>query len=241
MNSTSPSANLFRDTPLLAITIVVVAIMGVGLVAGGAWLTALGGSVYYLVAGITHELAARAPACRGDLGLCRAAARHLGVGDLGSRAGFLVARAARRRACTTGRLAAVAVHRGPPDTADADRAMGARPGANRGRRRARFLPGARSSRPCGHHRGQRNDRRRMPHPKQPRSPPARTGRLMAAAVAIHRGPDDPDEITNQATPLKIGDLLYTCSPHQIVFALDGDRPVALEVRSTGPAQGPSST
>ncbi|MBB4380482.1 glucose dehydrogenase [Bradyrhizobium sp. SBR1B] len=64
---------------------------------------------------------------------------------------------------------------------------------------------------------------------------------MAAAVAIHRGPDDPDEITNQATPLKIGDLLYTCSPHQIVFALDGDRPVALEVRSTGPAQGPSST
>jgi quinoprotein glucose dehydrogenase len=26
--------------------------------------------------------------------------------------------------------------------------------------------------------------------------------------------------TNEATPLKVGDLLYTCSPHQIVFALD---------------------
>jgi quinoprotein glucose dehydrogenase len=35
-----------------------------------------------------------------------------------------------------------------------------------------------------------------------------------------KGPDDPDEFTNEATPLKIGDLLYTCSPHQIVFALD---------------------
>ena len=33
-------------------------------------------------------------------------------------------------------------------------------------------------------------------------------------------PDDPDEFTNEATPLKIGDLLYTCSPHQIVFALE---------------------
>jgi quinoprotein glucose dehydrogenase len=33
-------------------------------------------------------------------------------------------------------------------------------------------------------------------------------------------PDDPDEYTNEATPLKVGDLLYTCSPHQIVFALE---------------------
>jgi quinoprotein glucose dehydrogenase len=35
-----------------------------------------------------------------------------------------------------------------------------------------------------------------------------------------KGPDDPDEFTNEATPLKVGDLLYTCSPHQIVFALE---------------------
>jgi quinoprotein glucose dehydrogenase len=34
------------------------------------------------------------------------------------------------------------------------------------------------------------------------------------------GKDDPSEFTNEATPLKIGDLLYTCSAHQIVFALD---------------------
>ncbi|HET7884998.1 MAG TPA: glucose/quinate/shikimate family membrane-bound PQQ-dependent dehydrogenase [Bradyrhizobium sp.] len=35
-----------------------------------------------------------------------------------------------------------------------------------------------------------------------------------------KGPDDPDEFTNEVTPLKVDDLLYTCSPHQIVFALD---------------------
>lgn len=35
-----------------------------------------------------------------------------------------------------------------------------------------------------------------------------------------QGPDDPGEFTNEVTPLKVGDLLYTCSPHQILFALD---------------------
>jgi len=33
-------------------------------------------------------------------------------------------------------------------------------------------------------------------------------------------PDDPVEITDEVTPIKIGDLLYLCSPHQILFALD---------------------
>jgi quinoprotein glucose dehydrogenase len=31
---------------------------------------------------------------------------------------------------------------------------------------------------------------------------------------------DPGEITNEVTPIKIGNLLYLCSPHQILFALD---------------------
>lgn len=35
-----------------------------------------------------------------------------------------------------------------------------------------------------------------------------------------KGPNDPVEITNEVTPLKIGDMLYLCSPHQILFALD---------------------
>jgi quinoprotein glucose dehydrogenase len=33
-------------------------------------------------------------------------------------------------------------------------------------------------------------------------------------------PTDPVEITNEVTPIKIGNLLYLCSPHQILFALD---------------------
>jgi quinoprotein glucose dehydrogenase len=35
-----------------------------------------------------------------------------------------------------------------------------------------------------------------------------------------KGPQDPVEITNEVTPIKIGGLLYLCSPHQILFALD---------------------
>ncbi|MBV8260784.1 MAG: membrane-bound PQQ-dependent dehydrogenase, glucose/quinate/shikimate family, partial [Paraburkholderia sp.] len=35
-----------------------------------------------------------------------------------------------------------------------------------------------------------------------------------------KGPNDPVEITSEVTPIKIGDLLYLCSPHQILFALN---------------------
>src|SRR3954464_13155673 len=52
MPPTHRSTNWFREAPLLAVTVVVVAIMGLGLLAGGARLAALGGSVYYLIAGI---------------------------------------------------------------------------------------------------------------------------------------------------------------------------------------------
>lgn len=35
-----------------------------------------------------------------------------------------------------------------------------------------------------------------------------------------KGPNDPTEITDEVTPIKIRDTLYLCSPHQILFALD---------------------
>jgi quinoprotein glucose dehydrogenase len=35
-----------------------------------------------------------------------------------------------------------------------------------------------------------------------------------------RGPDDPAEVTDETTPIKVGNTLYLCSPHQVVFALD---------------------
>src|SRR4051812_47699894 len=41
-----------RCAPLLALTAIVVASMGLGLTGGGVWLAALGGSSYYLIAGV---------------------------------------------------------------------------------------------------------------------------------------------------------------------------------------------
>lgn len=37
-----------------------------------------------------------------------------------------------------------------------------------------------------------------------------------------KGPDDPKEIANEVTPLKANGLLYLCTPHNIVIALDPD-------------------
>ncbi|TMV68706.1 membrane-bound PQQ-dependent dehydrogenase, glucose/quinate/shikimate family, partial [Thioclava sp. BHET1] len=37
-----------------------------------------------------------------------------------------------------------------------------------------------------------------------------------------RGPNDPGETTDEVTPLKVGDTLYACSPHQFVFAIDAE-------------------
>ena len=45
-----------------------------------------------------------------------------------------------------------------------------------------------------------------------------TGNVKGLKLAWHvetgdrKGPNDPEEFTNEATPLKIGELLYTCSP-----------------------------
>ena len=36
----------------------------------------------------------------------------------------------------------------------------------------------------------------------------------------HKGPNDPGEITDEVTPIKIGNMLYLCSPHQKLFALN---------------------
>ena len=36
----------------------------------------------------------------------------------------------------------------------------------------------------------------------------------------HKNANDPGEITNEVTPLKVGNMLYLCTPHQILIALD---------------------
>ncbi|MFT4174059.1 MAG: glucose/quinate/shikimate family membrane-bound PQQ-dependent dehydrogenase [Rhodocyclaceae bacterium] len=53
--------------------------------------------------------------------------------------------------------------------------------------------------------------------------PQNVGRLKVAwryRTGDRPGPDDPTEITDENTPLKIGDLLYVCTPHSRVIALD---------------------
>lgn len=37
-----------------------------------------------------------------------------------------------------------------------------------------------------------------------------------------RGPNDPGETTYEVTPLKVGDTIYLCTPHDLVFALDAE-------------------
>ncbi|MGO2957895.1 MAG: glucose/quinate/shikimate family membrane-bound PQQ-dependent dehydrogenase [Acetobacter sp.] len=53
--------------------------------------------------------------------------------------------------------------------------------------------------------------------------PANVNKLKVAWVfQTHdlKTPNDPGEFTDEATPIKIRDTLYLCSPHQMVFALD---------------------
>ena len=33
-------------------------------------------------------------------------------------------------------------------------------------------------------------------------------------------PNDPGELTNEVTPIKVGNMLYLCTAHQRLFALD---------------------
>ncbi|TCU65546.1 PQQ enzyme-like repeat protein [Bradyrhizobium sp. R2.2-H] len=249
MNPTPRPASLFRDAPLLAVTIVMIAIMGLGLVGGGAWLAMLGGSAYYLVAGIMLLLTAwllirrRAEALwiyaalllgtmawaiweagfdfwslapRGDilapLGvwlLLPFIARRLAPNLRAARwalgfvlivaAGVLGLSLARDRHDLAGTIAeskmtgAIASADGvPPIAGENWTAYG---GSSFGTRYSSLS----------------------------QITTANAGDLKLAwefRTGDHKGADDPDEITNQATPLKIGDLLYICSPHQIVFALD---------------------
>ena len=56
-----------------------------------------------------------------------------------------------------------------------------------------------------------------------RSPPANVANLQAGLdlpTGDVKRPDDVGETTYQVTPLKIGDTLYICTPHNFAIALD---------------------
>jgi quinoprotein glucose dehydrogenase len=235
-----------RTRPLLAITALVVALMGLYLAVGGAWLLALGGSLYYLVIGIgllvTAFLLFRA---RREalflyavllLGTLIWAMFEVGLdfwslaprGDILVPLGiWLVLPVVTRRLFPAGRAAPAALgvavvlsvlvvglsltsdHRAITGTVPV--ASGAAPQSSPDAQAAADWTayggtgyGARSS-SLGQITTQNVTGLKLAWQ-------FRTGDM--------RGAGDPGETTNEATPLKIGHLVYTCSPHQIVFALD---------------------
>jgi quinoprotein glucose dehydrogenase len=234
-----------RRTLLLSITVVVVALMGVALVAGGAWLVVLGGSPYYLVAGAMLLLTGWLLAMRRTEALWVYAVLLLGtmgwaiyeVGfdfwSLAPRGDVLVplgvwlllpfitthlARGMRGARWAMGAALAIAVIvlaaslRGDPfDLAGTLPPAGATTNPQ---------PAAQAQTDWSAY-GASNSGTRSSGLKQ--ITPDNVKDLKLAwqfQTGDRKGPDDTDEFTNEVTPLKIGDLLYTCSPHQIVFALE---------------------
>ena len=227
-----------RRSAVLLVTALVVALFGLYLVGGGVWLAALGGSFYYAVAGaallVVAVLLMRAsPAAlwlyavlllgtliwalwevqldfwalapRGDIlvifGLwlllpfvTRARAARLALGLVVLICfGVMIAALLRDPHDIAGRLASSDQAQGGEASASAD--WTAYGGTNYGDR----------------------------HSTLKQITPDNVGKLQLAwefRTGDMPGPDDPGEFTNEATPLEIGDLLYTCSPHQIVFALE---------------------
>ena len=193
--------------------------------------------------------AAPAPECRG-LDVCGIAARHDGVGRLGSGPDILVTGAARRRSRPARALAAgPAVHRPAAGTGTARRCGSAGSFAGDCRDRRRRLVDVRREREPRHAAGDRvrDGGRRLRRVTKPDadwraygrtqfgdrySPltqitPANVGNLKVAwtfRTGDLPGPNDPVETTIEVTPIKVDDTVYLCSPHQIVCSRSTPRP-----------------
>ncbi|MET4234501.1 quinoprotein glucose dehydrogenase [Bradyrhizobium sp. LA6.10] len=248
MTPTHRSTNWFRSAPWLAITVVVVAVMGLALAGGGAWLAVLGGSVYYLIAGAMLLLTSWLLAIRRAEALWVYAALLLGTmvwaiweagldfWTLAPRGDVLVPLGISLM------LPFVAAHLGPRWRI-ARRALGvvliaaiavlavsltSDRHALAGTLVASETTGAIAAEPAATSAGENWTAyggsafgTRYSSLSEITADNVKNLKLAwEFRTDDHKGPDDPDEITNQATPLKVGDLLYTCSPHQIVFALE---------------------
>ena len=231
--------------PLLTLTAIVIALMGLVLLAGGIWLVALGGSPYYLIAGVALLITAWLLATRRAEALWVYAALLLGTmiwavwevgldfwslaprGDILVPLGiwllfpFIVAHLSPGRQAARGGLIAVlalalvvlgiSLSRDRFDVAGtlAERDGGGTEIADTAAKTDWTAYG-------GNGLGTRYS-----DLKQVNTTNVKNLKLAwQFETGDHKGPDDPAEFTNEATPLKIGGLLYTCSPHQIVFALD---------------------
>ncbi|MCW7537944.1 glucose/quinate/shikimate family membrane-bound PQQ-dependent dehydrogenase [Aquabacterium sp. A7-Y] len=254
-----------RPSLLLRVTGLLIALMGIGLVAGGAWLIALGGSWYYLVAGLAFVLGAWLLA-RGRSAALWVFAAVVGATlawglweagldwwPLAARVDvpfliglFLITPWVNRRLTPPSRPQALGV--APP-------ADPARPGWHGGRlalaavlvlfalvalaswmvdphRIEGTLAQATTPRPgddgLGVPAGEWHAYGRTGHGQRysllDQITPDNVGRLDVAwtyRTGDMRGrPGDPHETTFEVTPLKIGNKLVLCTPHQSVIALD---------------------
>ena len=237
-----------RSILLVAIS-AVLGLLGLSLVAGGAWLIVLGGSWYYLVAGLALLatgilLFRRRPAAlwlyavlllgtmawalweagldfwslapRGDvlaiLGVVLVlpwVVRRLGSSNWPGPAWPLVASLA------LAGLVAVGAALGDPHDL-----QGSLPGP-RAQASGSIYAGVPQQDWTAYGRSWRGDRWSPIN----QITPANVSKL-AKAWEFHTAdlprPGDPDEFTYEVTPIKVGELVYLCSPHNIVFALNAE-------------------
>ncbi|MDN4053364.1 glucose/quinate/shikimate family membrane-bound PQQ-dependent dehydrogenase [Massilia sp. YIM B02763] len=237
MSTPSTSQGLVRIVNLLF-----TALTGLYLLAGGAWLVAIGGSAYYVVAGVALLGVAWLLARRNAAALVLYALVLVGTAiwasweagpdfwALAPRSGVLVVfgvwllltslrGAGGSRAGPGALLAALVVWAGvlvhaafnDPQTVDGRFAASASPAPGAG-------PIAPADWPAY---GRTQEGTRYSPLRQ--ITPDNVKNLQVAwtfRTGDMKGPDDPVEITDEVTPIKIGDLLYLCSPHQKLFALD---------------------
>lgn len=241
--------NSGRRSVLLVILAAVTALIGLGTAGGGLWLIAIGGTWYYLVAGlallgVAVLLVQRQPAAlwvyaallfgtmvwalwevgfdfwalapRGDvlaiLGILLAlpwVVRRLGSAKWPGAAWPLVV--------SLGLAGLVAIGAAVQDPHDVD---GRLPEA-RAQASAEIYGAVPQQDWRAYGRSWRGDRWSPIN----QITPANVGKL-AKVWEFHTGdlqrPSDPDEFTYEVTPIKVGDLVYLCTPHNVVFALDAE-------------------
>jgi quinoprotein glucose dehydrogenase len=225
-----------------AITVVFLALTSLYLVIGGAWLIAVGGSWYYLITGlllavVTWLLYRRKPAALVLYALVMVATAVWALWESGSdfwalapRSGVLVIfgvwllllvswRMEGARGLGIGSLVvALAVWAGvliyanfnDPQTVNGSFSAAAAAPAETGDSAADWPAYART---------QAGTR----YSPLTQITPANVKDLQVAwtfRTGDSKGPNDPVEITDEVTPIKIGETLFLCSPHQILWALD---------------------
>ncbi len=240
------SGSLIRRAPLLVVTAAVLVLMGVALAGGGVWLVALGGSPYYVVAGAALlGVACLLLLCRAEalwlyaallLGTLIWAIWEVGLDfwSLAPRGDVLVpigvwllfpfigshlAGGSRAAASALGLvLVAAVIVLGVSLSTDRKAIAGVLPADATGPAGASSATEAATDWPAygGTGFGTRYSRLK----EITKENVANLKLAWEFRTGDRKGADDPDEITNESTPLKIGDLLYTCSQHQIVFALE---------------------